>query len=183
VAQAAVPLAAGPIETGRLVLTPLREADAPEMAMVLGDPRLHEFTGGEPLALPDLSARYRRWEAGSGTSAEDWLNWIVRVRDTGAVATAAGTVQATVTRRPGVPAASGEIAWVIGVPWQGQGYAAEAATALVAWLTAAGVTPVTASIHPRHRASERVAERAGLAPTSQTVDGERVWRHQPAPAS
>jgi len=35
---------------------------------------------------------------------------------------------------------------------------------------------ITAHIHPRHTASARVAERAGLFPTAEEVDGERAWR-------
>ena len=69
-----------------------------------------------------------------------------------------------------------EVAWVIGVPWQGRGYATEAAQALVAWLEGVGVTTITAHIHPDHEASAVVASRAGLSPTTELEDGERVWR-------
>ena len=41
-------LSAAVIGTGRLLLTPLRAADAGEMTGVLDDKRLHEFTGGSP---------------------------------------------------------------------------------------------------------------------------------------
>ncbi|HEY5016979.1 MAG TPA: GNAT family N-acetyltransferase [Streptosporangiaceae bacterium] len=160
------------LETSRVRLAPVRVADAEEMAIVLGDPRLHEFTGGRPLAVDELRAQYRRWAAAPGWPGEQWLNWVVRLRATGA---AVGTVQATVTSRAdGCRAA--QVAWVIGLPWQGSGFAAEAAAALVTWLTQAGVTDVTASIAPGHRASERVAARAGLEPTAESADGERVWR-------
>jgi len=69
-----------------------------------------------------------------------------------------------------------EVAWVVGVPWQGRGYAAEAARALVGWLEAAGVGEIVAHIHPDHVASARVAAGAGLVATADEVDGERVWR-------
>ena len=68
------------------------------------------------------------------------------------------------------------VAWVIGTAWQGRGYASEAALALVGWLSGQGVTVITAHIDPRHAASARVAERAGLVPTAYEIDGERVWR-------
>jgi RimJ/RimL family protein N-acetyltransferase len=166
---------AAELEAPRLRLAALREADAEEMAIVLGDPLLHEFIGGSPLGALELRAQYRRWEIGSGHPDEVWLNWVVRLRQTGE---AVGFVQATVTRQPGGRLAA-EVAWVIGVPWQNRGYAAEAATALVSWLTAADVADVTACIHPEHRASQRVAERVGFVPTTATVKGERVWRYQP----
>jgi RimJ/RimL family protein N-acetyltransferase len=170
--------AGGVLETPRLRLTAVREADAEEMAVVLGDLRLHEFIGGNPLGAPELRAQYRRWAAGSADPGEIWLNWAVRLRESG---DAIGTVQATVTRRAGRPPVA-EVAWVIGMPWQGQGYAAESAGALVDWLTGAGVAEITACIHPWHRASERVAERTGFKLTGDTVDGERVWRFRPGTA-
>jgi RimJ/RimL family protein N-acetyltransferase len=180
--------AAAVIGTQRLELTPLREADASEMGIVLGDERLHEFIGGRPLSTDELRDRFRALAAGSGRADELWLNWIIRLRPAGE---AVGTVQATVNGlgqaasigADAALAASGaadaalaaSIAWVVGTAWQGRGFAAESAIALVAWLRAGGVQTITACIHPRHRASERVAERAGLALTEDEVDGERVW--------
>jgi RimJ/RimL family protein N-acetyltransferase len=162
------------VETGRLRLTPVREADAAEMAVVLGDPRLHEFIGGVPLSVPELRGQYRRWEIGSGNPDELWLNWVVRVRDSGAPV---GATQATVT--PGGPdgGLAAVLAWVIGVPWQGSGYGSEAAAGMAGWLTGTGATVITANIHPWHLASQKVAQRAGFAVTDQTVEGERVWRY------
>ena len=109
--------------------------------------------------------------AGSPTSGEVWLNWVVRSR---VDARAVGTVQATLIDDAGRWRA--HVAWVIGVPWQNQGFASEAASALVDWLGDRGVRDVMAHIHPAHRASEIVATRAGLRPTDEDADGERVWR-------
>jgi pimeloyl-ACP methyl ester carboxylesterase/RimJ/RimL family protein N-acetyltransferase len=159
------------IATQRLLLTPLRPEDADPMAGVLADERLHEFIGGRPASAAELRSRYRRLAVGSPDPGEAWLNWIVRLSTTGEPV---GTVQATVIR-------CGErweavVAWVIGTAWQGRGYASEAARALVGWLSGQGATVITANIHPRHAASARVAERAGLVPTAAEVDGERVWQ-------
>jgi len=160
---------AATISTERLVLTPLRAADADAMVEVLGDQRLHDFIGGRPAGQADLRRRYTRLAAGSGDPDQIWLNWIVR---RGADRQPIGTVQATVTR--GGRAA--EIAWVIGVPWQAQGFATEAAQALVNWLREQGATVITANIHPDHHASAKVAARAGLTATTDEIDGELVWR-------
>ncbi|HJW59363.1 MAG TPA: GNAT family N-acetyltransferase [Actinomycetota bacterium] len=157
--------------TERLLLAPLVPGDADEMAGVLADPALHRFTGGRPATLQELRTRYAALAAGSGRPEEVWRNWIVRRR---ADARPVGTVQATITRDNGGWAAT--IAWVIGVPWQGQGYAAEAARALVGWLARRDAREVVAHIHPDHAASARVATRAGLLPTPDQVDGEQVWR-------
>ncbi|MEU2149735.1 GNAT family N-acetyltransferase, partial [Streptomyces globisporus] len=82
----------------------------------------------------------------------------------------AGYVQATV-RGP-----RAEIAWVVGTPWQGRGYASEAAQGLAAHLVSAGgVRELVAHIHPDHAASAAVAVAAGLGPTGGWEDGERRW--------
>jgi RimJ/RimL family protein N-acetyltransferase len=165
-------LAEAAIGTQRLVLRPLRVADAEELAAVLGDPALHQFIGGRPDTLEELRRRYAAMVAGPGRPGELWRNWVVRRRADGA---AVGTVQATLTGHAGGWRA--EVAWVVGVPWQGRGYAAEAARALVGWLEVAGAGEIVAHIHPDHLASARVAAGAGLVTTGDEVDGERVWRH------
>ena len=105
------------IVTARLELAPLAVGDAEEMVAVLGDERLHAFTGGRPPNLAELRARYARLVAGrSPDGTEQWRNWIVRLRDGRAV----GTVQATIT----AGGRAAEVAWVIAVAWQGQGLAA-----------------------------------------------------------
>jgi len=164
-------LAEAPIGTERLVLAPLRVADAEEMVAVLGDPALHEFIGGRPDTLEELRRRYAAMVAGPGRPGELWRNWVVRRR---ADSAAVGTAQATLIRH--AEGWRAEIAWVVGVPWQGRGYATEAARALVAWLEAAGVGEIVAHVHPDHLASARVAAGAGLMATADEVDGERVWR-------
>ena len=159
------------IGTERLVLRPLRVADAEEMVAVLGDPALHAFIGGRPDTLEELRRRYAAMVAGPGRPGELWRNWVVRRR---ADSAAVGTVQATLTRHAGGWRA--EVAWVVGVPWQGRGYAVEAPRALVGWLEAAGAGEIVAHIHPGHVASARVSAGAGLVATADEVDGERVWR-------
>jgi len=163
------------ITTARLLLTPLRPADADALVDVLDDERLHRFIGGRPATRAELRDRYARLAAGAPDPGQVWLNWIVRRR---ADESPVGTAQATVSRRAGGPAA--EVAWVIGVGWQGRGFATEAARALVGWLRARGADPVTANIHPEHLASARVAAGAGLTRTDEEIDGERVWRTPPA---
>lgn len=158
------------LRTERLDLVPLRPGDAAEMAGVLADPALYAFIGGQPPSVEALRERYVRLVAGrSADGQEAWHNWIVRLAGDGQ---AVGTVQATVsTSHP-----TAEIAWMVGVPWQAHGYATEAARALVGWLERAGIMTVFALVDPRNEASAVVASRAGLLPTDELRDGERVWR-------
>ncbi|MGZ9276260.1 MAG: GNAT family N-acetyltransferase [Candidatus Limnocylindrales bacterium] len=158
------------LTTPRLDLVPLRVEDAQEMAVVLADDALYHFIGGGAPTVGELRERYRRQVAGrSDDGTEIWHNWTVRRRtDDRAV----GTVQATIT----ADGRAAEIAWVIGIRWQGQGYASEAAAGVVDRLGRLGVRTVTAHVHPDHAASAAVAARAGLLPTDAVEDGERVWR-------
>lgn len=163
-------VAAESIPTERLDLVPLRADHADEMAVVLGDPDLHEFVGGQPLPPADLRARYERWVVGSADPAQIWLNWVIRLRET---AELVGTVQATVDRTDA--GSSAELAWIVGTPWQGRGFASEAAAGLAGWLRAHGCDRLVAHVSPTHYSSERVARSIGLAPTDRVVDGETEW--------
>jgi len=160
--------------TERLDLEPLTVAHAAELAPLLDDLRLHEFTGGAPASAAALADRYRRLEKRRSPGGDQgWGNWVMRVRATGR---AAGTVQATLPT--GGPA---EVAWVVAWEAQGRGYAKEAARSLVALLLADGWA-VVAHIHPGHLASQGVARAAGLSPTGDVYDGEVRWVSPPAAA-
>jgi RimJ/RimL family protein N-acetyltransferase len=163
--------------TERLDLEPVIVAHAAELAPLLDDASLHEFTGGAPLPADTLAARYARLATHRSPDGDQmWGNWVMRVRATGA---AAGTVQATLPA--GGPAAGpAEVAWVVVRAAQGRGYATEAARSLVARLREEGWT-VVAHIHPGHLASQQVARAAGLSPTSDVHDGEIRWVSPPAP--
>lgn len=158
------------LSTDRLALEPLRVDHAAELAPWLDDPRLHRYTGGRPETLAELEARYARQAVGHSTDGcERWLNWVVRRRSDGA---ALGCIQATVTAGEGLTA---ELAWTIAVAFQRQGYAREAAGAVLGWLRTRGVRRFIAQIHPEHLASMAVARALGLVATDQVIDGELRW--------
>jgi RimJ/RimL family protein N-acetyltransferase len=164
--------AAATIDTRRLALVPLREADADALAPVLADERLYEFIGEPPRSVAASRERYGALAAGSPDPAEIWLNWVVRRRSD---RRAVGTVQATIVTGGARRAAF--VAWMIGFDYQGQGYASEAGRGLVDWLLERGCASVEAHIHPDHGASALVALRAGLQATDEyDADGERIWR-------
>jgi RimJ/RimL family protein N-acetyltransferase len=165
-----VPPAPSTIVTSRLTLTPLAEEDAEAMVDVMGDVRMYEFTGGAPLTLDELRRRYRQLAVGhSADNSELWFNWIVRTTADGEPV---GVMQATVDP----DGSSADVAWEVGVPWQGRGIASEAATAIVDWLIGHDIPRIQAFVHPDHGASAGVAAHAGLEPTNELVDGEIVWR-------
>jgi RimJ/RimL family protein N-acetyltransferase len=169
-----------PIRTARLVLSPVEAEDADELAAVFADERLYAFTGGGPGTVEELRGtlgRLARERAGDPWAQRNWV--VRRLADRQAV----GMLQAAF----GGGGRSAEIAWLVGVPWQGQGLASEAAVAVVGWLEARGVAQVTAWIRPDHHASEAVATRVGLMVTSETRTTdkhehlERLWRRDHAP--
>jgi RimJ/RimL family protein N-acetyltransferase len=166
-----------PVE--RVDLEPLSVAHAAELAPLLDDASLHEFTGGAPLSAAALAARFARLAVRRSPDGDHlWGNWVLRVRATGA---AAGMVQATLPAG-GPEAGPAEVAWVVVRAAQGHGYAKEAARSLVAVLQEAGWT-VVAHVHPAHVASQRVARAAGLSPTTGVHDGEVRWVGMPTAVS
>jgi RimJ/RimL family protein N-acetyltransferase len=165
------------IETARLVLVPVTGDDADELAAIFADERLYRFTGGTPGPVEELRATLNRLAEDRAASAAAQLNWTVRAHVN---REAVGMLQA-VFHDGGRTA---EISWLVGVPWQRQGLAAEAAVAVITWLEARGVEQVTAWIRPDHHASEAVAIRAGLTVTGDARRSdkhehpERLWKLQ-----
>jgi RimJ/RimL family protein N-acetyltransferase len=149
-------------------------ADAADLFRVLDDPELHTFTGGSPKTFDALEKWIELVASGhSPDGAEIWKNWVVRLRDD---PRPIGTVQATIVGDEAT------LAWTIGSAWQGHGYAKEAAAAVRLWVATSGVVWFRAAIHPEHAASRAVARSIGLAPTTEIVDGEVVWRGLPPTA-
>lgn len=154
------------LRANRFDLEALSVDHAPEMAGVLADPSLYQFTGGAPPTRSELERRYAAQTAGPPDGRQRWLNWVVRDRGTGALV---GFVQAT------VDGDAAEVAWVTGAAFQGRGAATEAVSAMVRWLSVQGVVTVLAHVHPDHAASRAVAARAGMVETDVVVDGETRW--------
>jgi len=161
------------LTTTRLDLVALTAADADDLFPVLDDVALGRWTGEAPPAdVEALRRRFEAWEVGgSPDGTERWLNWTMRRRDDGR---AIGHLQSTVMPR------SAAIAWVVGSAFQRQGFATEAARALVTWLRRQNVSTIEASIHPGNIASQTVARRADLRPTDRLDDGEVVWVYEPS---
>ncbi len=107
------------IQTTRLVLVPVRADDAEELVAVFADERLSEFTGGKPGSVEDLRRTLGRLAQDRAADPTAQLNWVVRRLNDGEVI---GMLQAVFSSS----GRAAEIAWLVGVPWQGQGLASEA---------------------------------------------------------
>ncbi|WFP15744.1 GNAT family N-acetyltransferase [Citricoccus muralis] len=150
-----------------ITIRPLRVEDASVMTHVLSSPSLYHYIGGEPATREELERRYTAQVVGhSPDGSERWINYLVMLDEH-----PVGYVQATVP----VDGKAAEISWVIGQPWQGRGFAKQAARLLLDDLFDAGVSEVVAFIHPDHLASQRVARFLGMHETSAVVEGENRW--------
>ncbi len=157
------------IPSRRLELVPVTAAHAQAMFPLLAREELYrQIGGGPPESMADLEQWFRLLETRRSPDGEEcWLTWILFTeggRD------AVGYVQAT------IHGGNADLAWLVGVPWQGRGYAREAASALVNWLRAHGIGKISAQIKPGYGASEKIAESAGLRPSGQFHEGEEIWR-------
>ena len=107
--------------TRRLELVPVVADDAEELTDVFGDQRLYAFLASHPTTTEELRAQFARLAAvarvvdKAGTAQR---NWTVRRRRDGR---AVGMLQAAFSDQ----GRAAEIAWAVGVPWQGQGIASE----------------------------------------------------------
>ena len=148
--------------------------DAEELFALLKAPELYLFIGASPPASAQwLAQRITNWESRrSPDRKEVWLNWTLRRK---ADRIAIGYTQATIPAA--AVATNAELAWVIGLPFQRQGYAKEAAGRVADWLTDRfDVSELRAHIHPTHVASQRVAASIGLHRRSTfSEDCEELW--------
>lgn len=148
--------------TGRLVIRTFGEADAGDVLAVLGS----EETIGAMRAQPQMRGRdeARRWIEHRQERLETtgYTLWAVALAD-GPVIGDCGFVSEDAGRY--------DIRWVIAAERQGQGYATEAAHAVVEYgFERLGARAVVAAIRPENTASIGVARRIGMQPAPPTAD-------------
>ena len=141
--------------TRRLALEPQLEAHADAMYALLQDPAIYRYENEPPHAVHWLRERFRRLESRtSADGSEQWLNWVVRLRDGELI----GYVQATLCEAS--PAA---IAYVFASAWWGRGYASEAVAAMMEELAANyGARWFSAVLKGDNVRSVRLLERLGF---------------------
>ncbi|MFG2191258.1 GNAT family N-acetyltransferase [Streptomyces sp. NPDC048639] len=142
------------IETGRLRLRPLTVADVEAFVALHADERVSAYVGAysREQALERLAAVESQWaERGHGLCA-------IESRATGAFLGRSG-----LNHWPQFDEV--EAGWTLRADAWGQGYATEAARAVVDWgFATLGLRSVTAMIRPGNTPSVRVAERLGFVP-------------------
>ncbi len=148
------------LETDRLLLEPILETHAEPLFAVLQDSRIYRYTPQEPPALEALRVRYQKLSSRLSPAGDQaWLNWAVRFKAGGRYI---GRVEATVTAE-----SSAEIAYELGPPFWGQGYAVEACRPVLALLFEGyGVSEVNAQVDTRNVPSIALLERLGFERTA-----------------
>ena len=145
------------LETPRLLLEPILPAHAFLLYEGLQDERLYRFIPQEPSA--SLGALEDRYEFLSGRRSPDgreaWLNWAMRERTSDDYA---GTLEATVHDNR-----TASVAYVVFVPYQRRGFAAEACARLLGHLFEDYLVGVVAAeIDTRNIASIALVESLGF---------------------
>ena len=155
------------LDTRRLLLEPLTTAHAAVLHEPLLDGRLYSFIPQDPpVSRQALEDRYRKLSTRrSPDGSEAWLNWAVRERETGRYA---GTLEASVEAD-----GTAFIAYMVFVPYQRRGFAAESCGRLIAHLIEDyGVLVVVAEIDTRNLASIALVESLGFVRVSFQKDAD-----------
>jgi ribosomal-protein-alanine N-acetyltransferase len=148
--------------TGRLRLEPLRVAHAKELFPLYQDARIFRFIPHDPpTSLEALEARCRVLEARTSRDGREvWLNWAVRLKQTGRVM---GRLEATVLEN-----ATAGIAYELSPLFWGAGYATEGCARILDLLFGPyAVDEVNALVDTRNASSIRLLERLGFTRTGR----------------
>ena len=143
------------IETDRLVLRPFNLDDAQEVQRLAGNRAVADTTLNIPFPYEDGMA-----EAWIGTHADNFENskgvtYAVTLRDSGQLVGAIGITNKEHDR--------GEMGYWISQPYWNQGYATEAAQAIIAYgFGELSLNKISAAHLVRNPASGRVMEKAGM---------------------
>ncbi len=150
------------LATPRLRLHAFRLTDLDELHALFADPLTHTIGSG-PFTSPAQTERWIRHRI--NTEQRYGLCWYaLRENETGTLVGNCGLLEGRTGH------SEPEIGYLIGQAHRGQGYAEEAAQAVLAECRSAGLARVWASIRPHNTPSRRIAERLGLHLTRTTHD-------------
>ena len=140
------------IETPRLILREFSESDIPELLPLIGAPEVAATTLRIPHPYEEKHAR----EFFSTTPKENELRLAIRLRSTGRLCGGIGL-------HPDTQPSQAELGYWIGVPFWGNGYATEAAGAVIAYgFQKLKLERIFASHFKGNRQSGRVLQKIGM---------------------
>ena len=158
-----------PIFTPRLELRRTRTEDATAMFEALRHPEMYAFIPrSAPKSVNDVERRFARvMQETAPDRAEQWLNWSIWLRETGA---GIGTIEATLK-----PDNRAEIGYLFDPKVWRRGYAREAVGAMLDHLKAQGAVSFEASIDIRNDASKALVAALGFS-HFETRGLDETWR-------
>lgn len=148
------------LRTARLVLRPPVESDLDDLHALQSDPDVVRYQLFEPRSRDDVARRLPELSAATVLEkADDFIQPAMEL-STPAGPVVIGTMYFVLKS---VENATGEIGWALRREWQGQGFAFEAAVALLdVAFTELGLHRVTAELDPRNEASVTLCGRLGM---------------------
>ncbi len=153
------------LETPRLAIRPFTLADAPAIQRLAGAREVAAGTLRIPHPYPEGAAEAWVLSRRGAFDRDEELSLAIARPEDGAVLGAIGLMLAPEDRHA-------EVGYWIGVPYWGEGYATEAARALIAWgFETLGLARIHASHDGNNPASGAVLRKAGM-----TLEG-RLRRH------
>lgn len=142
------------VQTTRLELRLPLPSDADELHVIFSDPTTHTIGGGPFVAREQTTNWIARRQLAYSEHGLAW--YLVRLRESGALLGNCGLLVGRATET------EPEIGYMIRSTHQRNGYASEAARAVVAEAESAGFRTLWSTIRPANTASCRVIERLGF---------------------
>jgi RimJ/RimL family protein N-acetyltransferase len=157
-----------PLITRRLELRRTRVEDAAAMFEVLRDPEMYAYISrSAPKSVAEIEERFARiTQETAPDRADQWLNWIVRLRDAG---TPVGMVEATV-----YPDNVVFVGYIFDPRHHRRGYGFEATNEILRHLSECGAKSFTGTIDIRNIASRALATALGFKHVS-TEGLDETW--------
>lgn len=156
------------LTTERLRLRPLTAADTDALLTYRGDAEVCRYLPFEPMDADEIARRLEtQWFRTELVEDEEHVTLGAERLDTGELV--GDVVLFLKSREHG----NGEVGWVFSPTVAGQGFATEAATAMLDWAFGAnGLRRVIARLDERNTSSSRLCERLGMRLEARLVENE-----------
>jgi len=160
-----VPHGTAEIWTEQLILRRYRPEDAEQLYLYLGsDPDMYKYSGWNPYATPEMAQETVSMFIDS-YDGEHVYSWVMDVEDV-----VVGTIGAYDYEDDHI-----EVGFSVVRGWQGRGFATEALTKILEYLTEnEGISCVTAWCAAENEGSKRVLEKSGMQLVNTEKDGLTV---------
>jgi ribosomal-protein-alanine N-acetyltransferase len=143
------------LETERLRLEPIAEADADAMFPLMGDPQDMAFWDSPEIDDPEIVADIVRAQAAETMAGKSYY-WAMRALGDGQFIGACDLSEIDIRHR------RAEVGFMLGRDAWGRGYALEAMRAVLAFAAANGLRRLLARTHLGNRRSEALLEKLGF---------------------